>query len=262
MNKELASKTLRTVATKHMPKNARQFTWLYTGDKKRSNILGGRAFSKPVKGKVIHIDDQFMILKTQRTHFLVTLKSLLDIEPAVGDNVLYTEYTPRRMDGSYLYDFEQIPGSTTIILTVSSLSNWNLPKPDNPFLQQLVDQLVNMEAEDGKRTLLQLLIDAGASDWKFYDELKLENNKFPWPALEVSLTYPEPGRLQILYDQGIDYYQINWISASKSHAPELIEDVSFDDLPRLLGKLFDDGRTLKDKITILSREKVKKLADM
>lgn len=149
MNKELASKTLRTVATKHMPKNARQFTWLYTGDKKRSNILGGRAFSKPVKGKVIHIDDQFMILKTQRTHFLVTLKSLLDIEPAVGDNVLYTEYTPRRMDGSYLYDFEQIPGSTTIILTVSSLSNWNLPKPDNPFLQQLVDQLVNMEAEDG-----------------------------------------------------------------------------------------------------------------
>ena len=209
---------------------------------------------------MIHIDDHFVILKTQRTHFLVILKSRLDIEPEVGDKVLYAEYTPRRMDGSYLYDFEKIPGSNTIILSMSGVTNWNLPKPDNLFMRHLVDQLVNWKAEDGNRTMLQLLIDAGASDWKFHDELKLENNKFPWPALEVSLTYPEPGRLQILYDKGMDYYQLNWIIASKAHAPELIKDVYFDEMPGLLGQLFDDGRTLKDKITILSREKVKKLA--
>jgi hypothetical protein len=265
-------------AVGHLAANARRYTWRTWTAEPNHNILGGVSYLLPTEGTVVVSDSEFTLVKTGRSTFDVILTSLLSAAVNVGDKVALKYYQLRRFDGTKAdgSDDPLINGCRTFSLTGASslfpvmwdrryLGNdgrfaQNYQPIRNPYLRDLIVQMEKLHAEDGSdRKIVNILIDAGASQLKFVDPTEAQSCEIP-PAIEMHFERAlfaggKPGDLRIEYNRAMDTYSV---SMSVEGAVEAVVDVHFNELSSTLRDALDDGSWAKVQVTHLKRAAVKR----
>lgn len=269
--KDQAATWLRSVVAKHLPANARKYSWAtYTGEVQHGML--GVGYLSPAQGKVVDASDEWLLVRTERSEFTIVDKSLLCIQPEVGATVELEFYRPRRFLDHTLADGGEDPavdgcqrfviGRTTTYLPAKWEGRYlgidehradRYQEIQNPYLRDLIEQLEKMSVDGGMRFASNVLVDAGVRTVEFVDPP--EENVDIQPAIRFSVANKAfTGEVEINYDRGLDYYRvIKTVPYPSLNTMERIvhEEIDFLQLPDLLKEILDDGEWRKVQVTIL-----------
>lgn len=184
-------------------------------------------------------------------------RDLVTNDPDEGVNVHVEPYARRRFDGLRADTpeerTERRPDGTSYTIKThvlgSAPAKLPIPKPKCMELGQLIEQLEEMPAPDRFRRITHMLVDAGARDFSWVDPTPSKILETP-PAISFTVSTEKfHGQVTILYDRGADTYVVEL-----RHEGELIDrrdDVYFDDLGSVLGKLLDDGSWRRIAVSVI-----------
>lgn len=265
-------------APRHVAANARNYTarmWIADAT---YNSLGGVQYLRPSEGTVVAQDGDFTLVKTGRNSFDVILSKLLGTPVNIDDKVALAYYQLRRFDGSkadgsedhaigYIRSFA-LTGASSIFpvkwegryLGINDRFENQYTAIQNPYLRDMIQQIERLGLGDGSdRKVVNVLIDAGASDLTFVDPPEDQSCDTP-PAMKMRFAHAkfaggEAGELRIEYDRGMDTYTVVKVAAG---LVEQIKDVHFPELPAVIKDALDDGSWSKVQVTVLKKAPVKR----
>lgn len=258
MNRETLRNNLATLASEAIPKNARRISCTYFDDQPLRNAFGLRIDPHPLKGRVVALTDEAIIVKTGRTDFAAVDRTLATLCPGIGEKIRVTPYFRRNFAGERLDTPRQEnwpgtdgqPHTVTIISVGGNTARIPLPtEPDCPYLADLVEQLEIMPTSDGLRTIANMLVDACAREIEIVDP---DDEHLIATPPEISFTVSTQkfsGRVAILYDRGVDLYVVE-LRVDGSVVTRT-EDVDVTSLAEVLTDLIDDGQWRRIRVEIL-----------
>lgn len=263
--------------------NATKYTWRHCVMELGANMLGMACYSREVLGNVIHLEDDFVVIKEAMSKFAIVQLDLLREDIQVGDRVQISFYQPRRLNGT-LADGSEDPavnGCKTRMIGhfgVHLPAEWeksefryqrhfalaadrpeNTVMIQNPYLIDLVGQIESSSSDfkldNGMRTVAGLIIDSKARSFKFVDPPEDESATTP-PEVSFSVVNGKfCGKVQIQYDRAMDYYRLIF---TETGDPEVIDDVDAFSLGGILHERICDGQWKFAKTTVLKRAPKKK----
>lgn len=261
MDREQAKALLRAVAGRHLPSNARRYSYLMVDSEPAVNaMLGFKVDYKPIVGKVVDIIDGAVVVKTARTDFAVVSHEILPFIPDVGASVRITPYARRMFNGSRLdtplVEEETLENGLRVQTRTIRLGDDHTPLPvraeRSSYLKDLIEQIEKMKAPDGFRTVSQMLVDANATAFTVVDPSDNDDIIATRPEISFSVcTSRFKGRVSVVYWRVPDLYHVHF--APESGQPEEVPDVDFMSLGSVLGERFDDGQWRIAKIEIESK---------
>lgn len=266
--KQTAEIWLKSVVSNHVGKNIRRYSWATYLGEVRHNSLGGITYLLPREGKVVDINDQFTLVKTGATEFRVISNELLSQAVNVGDKIGLSFYKLKRFDGTAA-DGSEDPsdgGVRSIMLTGASTKfpvKWedrylginerfadSYTVIQNPYLRDLIRQMENIPVNDGLRNVVNVLVDAGATDLAFNDppeELSAESA----PAIKVRVnTSKHVGLVEISYNRVPDTYTVKLTPDGEGQSL-VLENLYFDMLGDALVDGIDDGQWKLAKVVMI-----------
>jgi hypothetical protein len=253
---------VRSVAWRHVPKGTVRLSWgRYLGQKNVS-ALGLEFDPKPVSGKVVEINDDLVLFKTARTEFFVASKVLLDVVPALGDTCSVEPYARRRWDGARLdAPVHSDAGGYTVVTHILGETRTRLPidasKLACPELRDMIDVL-ERERVDGQRTVVQMLLDAGASSAPiFVQDPSPQDIVDRPPMLRFRVdTAKHRGYIAVRYIRVGDYFEVAVLDnelLDLSSATCFVVVKGLSDIGGVLLEAIDDGSWRMAKVTVLKR---------
>lgn len=271
-------------ASQHLPahcaKGSRQYKWRTYDGKVSHNMLGGVRYLSPAEGVVVEQKDGWTAIKTGRSDFDLVETQLLSQPVAIGDKVALTYYQLRRFDGQ-LADGSEDPavnGCRTMMLTGAKSTfpvRWDAdPEIEryahegdgaeakttiiNPYLIDLIRQLQETPSSNPLRKVVNVIIDAYRGHLEFVDPPAMEScndDRTRWPSICMVIKGKKDVlSLAIRYDRGIDYYAVDL----NGHAH--VQDISFDELGKVIEEIVDAEDWLKAKVTLLKAAPRRKAA--
>lgn len=231
-----------------IPKNTTQyFTCFLSAAPRVSPTLGVQVAPSVQTGKVVHVDERYSILKTDRIKFAIVDHELLEAPLDLGRKVQLTPYVPRDFDGiplnSISKDEQETYGSTGVF--VIGMRRIEFPcKAQSVYMEQMFDLLCKMRMPDGQRVIAHALVDAGArrenievfdSDAECKISMKIDGSKFK-------------GKFTFGLDFGADLY---WIELESTEGTNRIDDVYFEDVAGLVAEHISDEACLAIKTAVL-----------
>lgn len=216
--KESASAWVRSIAGKHLPSNTRQYRWAtYVGQRSSSSAFGFQVDLKPAEGKVVDANDLFVLLKTARTEFFVAAKDVLAVTPVIGETCRITPYARHLWNGNRLDAPVATDLGNGIISQTYHLGEYKSLLPIDkatlkcPEFRDMID-VIERERADEVRTVVQVLIDAGANKHPVFFQDVLENEdiieKPPLLRFQVQ-TSKHTGFVEISYDRAGDSFTVS-----------------------------------------------------
>lgn len=168
------------------------------------NFGGNSVDAEPFKGSVLFIDDSSIVIEQSKYVFFILDKSLVDKVPEVGDRVSVTPYFRKEFNGNRLNDMfrestrfmdgmfipshgkrndgiTRIPGATII----------------NADLTMLILNLQEFKLSDGYRSITDLLVTAGAKNFRVNDPTSSFDGPPPFIEFEVK-TSKFKGKVKIM----------------------------------------------------------------
>ncbi|EPB9494595.1 TPA: GTPase [Pseudomonas aeruginosa] len=248
---------LPALVSGHVPRNIRRFKFRIYDDQPQASAFGFHIDPNPFEGKVIAKTDDAIVVKIGRAEFAVLDRQLASQEPDEGAKVKVQPYARHRFDGLRADTPEERTERTsdgtsyTVKTHILGSAPAKLPIPDPrcPELQQLIEQMEQMPAPDGFRRITHMLVDAGAKNFTWVDPLPRDIITTP-PAISFDVGCEKfTGRVTVLYERGDDLYAVEL-----RHGEELIErvdEVYFDMLGEVLGRLIDDGSWRQIKLSVI-----------
>lgn len=272
MNKEIAIKVIRRAAESLSSRTSRYKYRICDSAVAGSGMLGAADY-QPIKGRAtVSVEDGILVVQNGRkAEFAAFAISNLTEVPADGDTVKVVPYARRRFDGKYLTDpvDEGVSGSGAFFKTYHLGEQKsripNVPENASIYLKQMVEQIECIKAPDARRTIAQMLIDAGASTEpvRMLDtDSNPESCFLPQISFRIDNTRLE-GQLSITLDRASDTYVVTvggYFPDDKTKISEKVDDVYFDDLATVINGLIDDGQWKKDRVEIVKKAKVRKSA--
>ncbi len=258
MDREHAKALFRAVAGRHIPSNARRYSYLMVDSEPPVNaMMGFKADYKPVTGKVVDAIDGAIVVKTARTEFALVSHEILPFIPDLGATVRITPYARRLFDGSRLdapqIEHETLENGLRIQTRTIKLGDDRTPLPviaeRSSYLRDLIDQIEKMKAPDGFRTVAQMLVDANATAFTVVDPSDNDDIIATRPEISFSVcTTRFDGRVSVVYWRVPDLYHVHFAPESGQH--EEVPDVDFMALGSVLRDRIDDGQWRMAKIEI------------
>lgn len=265
--KDQAIAWVRSVAGNHLPHTARNYRVATYLGLTEHNALGGIATLQPTEGKIVDANDVFTLLKESGSRFVVVHNGLLSQPVSVGDKVRMSFYQLRRFDGSLANGSEDaaVGGIRSIALTGAKSIfpvKWegryiasenekfaaSFTEIGNPYLRDLITQMEGIPVNDGTRRVVNILIDAGATELRFNDPPEEDSATNP-PAIRCKVkTEKHDGLVEIAYDRANDTYTIKLTPTAGE--PQILDWVHFDELGNQLIDGIDDGNWRKAKVTV------------
>ncbi|WJV25660.1 MULTISPECIES: GTPase [Pseudomonas] len=259
MDHDLIRSQMPALVSGHVPRNARSFTFAIYDGLPQLSMLGFRLDPKPFEGKVIASNDEAIVVKTGRTTFAVLNRDLVTEQPTEGSKVRVTPYARYRFDGQRADTPEEkvdyaSDGTPYVIKTHvlgSAVAKLPVPKPECYELAALIEQLEQMPAPDGFRSISHLLVDAKAKNFSLVDPQPEDILRTP-PAINFDVeTTKFTGQVSVLYDRGMDVYVIEL--RRNGELLQRLDEVYFDCLGDTLQRLIDDGRWRQIHVELLTR---------
>jgi hypothetical protein len=258
MDREHAKALFRAVAGRHLPSNARRYSYLTVDAEPPVNaMLGCKADYKPIAGKVVDAIDGAIVVKTARTDFALVSHEILPFIPDVGSTVRITPYARRLFDGSRLdaplVEHQTLENGLKIQTRTIRLGDNRTPLPvqaeRSTYLQDLIRQIEEMKAPDGFRTVAQMLVDANATAFMVVDPSDNDDIIATRPEISFSVcTSRFKGRVSVVYWRVPDLYHVHF--APESGQSEEVADVDFMSLGGVLCDRIDDGEWRMAKVEI------------
>lgn len=259
MDRERVRTAMREIAWKHIPSNARQWTWLGVDEQGGTNsLLGTKADYPPIEGKVVDRIDGATVVKKARTEFAVVADTIMPSIPDIGATVRITPYARRLFDGTRL-DAPKVeehtrPDGTKYTTRILRIGDQRTPLPvtaaHSSYLKDLIAQIEERRAPDGFRTVAQLLVDASARYFTVEDPDDDADIMATKPMLSFWVdTAQFKGRVSITYWRVPDYYQIRFEPADGGLHDE--QDVDFTSVGQVLHDRIDDGAWRMAAVEIL-----------
>ena len=248
--KEAASAWVRSIAGMHLASNCRQYRWsTYAGERSSSSAFGFQVDLKPAEGKVLNANEHFVLLKTSRTEFFVAAKDVLSSVPAIGETCRITPYARRLWNGNRLDSPIETDIGNGIISQTFHLGEYKSLLPIDkasisyPQFRDMID-VVERERADGVRTVVQVLIDAGANLHPvfFQDVVDEEDvvDKPPTIRFKVS-TLKHTGYVEISYDRACDSFTVSILNEDMTVASRTADVFIAVEGPSEIGKLIIDA---------------------
>lgn len=243
---------LRTIVNVHLSANARRYEHsAYNGEPKYGSMMGFQFDLSPQTGKVIDMNDDWVVLKTARSKFFLCAKDLLTNIPNIDDTITITPYARMRFDGRRLDAPDETvhkDGYVTQSFTLGQDKSF-LPIEKStlrcPELKELINQVEKLPSPDGQRTLAQVFIDNGAGPEVAFNDPKPSHIISSPPALTFKVNNTKlTGDLTISYDRGMDLYEVNF-SENKEHKTTgdiKVDNIDFTSLAKVVHDLIDDGQ--------------------
>jgi hypothetical protein len=269
---EQAAAFLRSVVHNHVGSNIRSYSWKTWCCEVSHNSLGGIRYLSPVEGKVVDQNDDFLLVKAGPKEFVVVLKELLTEVPAIGAKVGLKFYELRRFDGTLADGSEDaVEGGFRSIMLTGAQSYFPVKWDgryihqresltashrmiQNPYLRDLITQMETIRTADGLRRVVNVIIDAGATELDFVDPPEQDSAEIP-PAISFRVANTKLlGKVTIDYDRAMDYYRVHVervTSGRESPAKESFTDIDFEQLGPFLEELIDDRSWRQVQVTVL-----------
>jgi hypothetical protein len=248
--KETAAAWVRSVAALHLASNCRQYSWsTYVGQRSSSSAFGFQVDLKPAEGKVVDSNDDFVLVKTSRTEFFVAAKDVLATVPAIGETCRITPYSRRLWNGKRLDAPVKTDIGDGIISQTFHLGEYKSLLPIDktsitcPEFRDMID-VIERERADEVRTVVQVLIDAGANQAPvlFQDVLNDEDiiDKPPLLRFKVA-TAKHVGHVEVSYDRACDSFTVSILKDDMSVASRTTDVFIAVEGPSEIGKLIIDA---------------------
>lgn len=257
-SKESGREWLKEVAATHTPRNTRSYKFRIYNGETTINAFGLQSDLSPVEGKLVEVSEDWVAIKIGRTEFFLCARELMDRVPEIGATVRVTPYARRQFDGTRL-DAPKIETHGTHQVTIMKIGERVSPIPidkgslKSQYLKDMIEQIEQLPAPDGVRTIAQMLIDAGAATEPvlFEDPEDCDVVSKP-PTLEFRIASEKwNGYLQVIYDRAMDYYWVQLTEPAKAKVEVDIKDVDFTSLGEVISSLVDDGIWRIAKVEIL-----------
>jgi len=265
---QAAKSFMASIVNNHVGKNIRRYTIEVHVNEVRYNALGDIGGHTAQEGKVVEIGPDFTVVKRSNNSFGIIDNGLLAVPVQVGDKIRYQGYNKRRFDGT-LADGSEDPaegGARTFMLTgvktyfpvkwdgrylgVNEKFADTYTEISNPYLRDLITQMETASVNEGRRAVVNVLVDAGATNLRFNDSSEDDIISDP-PAIHCDVANDRfKGHVEVNYDRGMDYYRLVLTRAEDGHV-ERIEDIDVFSLGQVLIDAIDDGNWLKVRVTVL-----------
>lgn len=270
-SKQDARNWLKTVAHNHLSTRTRSYTYsVYTKEPTISSSLGLQMDLSPQEGKVVEINDDWLLVKKGRAaEFFICARHLLEQTPDIGATVKITPYARRGFDGRRLDEPVVEDCGNGLVVRRFLLGATESPLPIDKAtlscfqLKEMISQIEALKAPDGVRRLSQVLIDAGACNGPVsYLDPTDEDIIALAPKVRFRIeSGKHQGYLDIEYDRGLDYYRVKLIEDISLNTLKEIDDVDFTSLAEVVADLVDDGQWRMAKVEVLKpAPKLKKAA--
>lgn len=256
---------LHTVASRHVPSNARKYDRACYLAQKSVSGFGFQVDLKPAEGKVIEMTDDLVLLKTGRASFFVALKEALISVPDLGATVRITPYSRMRFDGCRLdKPVEKVEdGWVTQTFILGEYRSYLPIDKDAIQYPQFKDMIEVIESEraDEVRTIAQVMIDAGAlAEPVFFQDVADEEDvvaKPPTVRFRVATT-KFTGYLAIVYDRPADtfiivLYDNNLVETARFDNQLITIDEEHSTMGQKIIELVDDGLWKIAKVEVLKK---------
>lgn len=266
--KDSARDWIKTVIGNHVGSNIRRYDWTtYVGELRR-NMLGAVAYHLPIEGTVVDANEQFTLVKVSANKFTIILSSLLSEPVVVGSKIAVKFYQVRRFDGTMAdgSDDPSVDGCRTFTLTgtetlfpvkwedrymgVNEKYKDSYREIQNPYLRDLITQMEKIPVNGGMRRIVNVLVDAGATDLDFVDPPEEKSAETPPAVVATVATKKFTGRVEIAYDRASDTYEIRLTPADGAEADDMT-NIHFDELGDALQLAIDDETWMQAKVTVL-----------
>lgn len=259
LNRQDVETTLTKLLARYIEKHGRLVDWSIFDCTAINNKRGIFIDPIPFVGKVVHYNEQMMIVKTKSTEYMAVALDYVTCRPKRGTKVLVTPYARRQFGGTRCDRYEaEIQGDNIkhYVITQEALYPMdptyfpidNLHSKSNLF-KNLIKNMQTLFAHHGLRNLVHILVDANAKNFKFVDPVVNYGGSYPYMECEVN-TQKYKGLVKIwIYDNGhefgISFSNGNCVLGSENRIP-------FEQLGERLEERIDDGKWRKIKINILN----------
>lgn len=158
-------------AQTHLPSTCPAFTTSAVTVRPGVNPLGYPSEHDPFTGLVVEVGQDFTVVKTRESHFVVVDAAVLRQPLAQGQLVAITPYARKRFDGTRVKDPAYSSETGLAMSKVgSSVSPLPLSEPIRTDMgKHLIDTLQRLRCPDGVRTLSNFLADIGAINFLFIE---------------------------------------------------------------------------------------------
>lgn len=273
--KDQARIWIKTVVGNHLGRNIRNFKFVaYTGETSH-NQLGSVSYLLSAEGKVVEQGEDFTLIKTGPGAFTIVVSKLLSEPVGLEDKVAVTFYKQRRFDGTAADGSEDssVDGIRTVMITgvetrfpatwegrylgINERFNASYTVIQNPYLRDMITQMEREKVDGGLRYIVNVLVDAGATNLMFTDPVQVESVATP-PGMTVQVANSKfTGSVFVGYDRGADTYFID-LTPGEGGDTRRIDDVHFNELGERLIEAIDDREWLKAKVVITKKAPKKK----
>ena len=265
MQKENAVKVIQRAAACLSSRSTRYKYRICDSGNGGTGLLGAVDF-QPIEGKVVGFslsDDTMVVQNGRKAEFAAFAISNLTEVPEEGDTVKVTPYARRRFDGKYLTDpvEEGLSGSglrySTYHLGEQKSRIPGVPENASIYLKQMVEQIEGIKV-DTRRTIAQMLIDAGASKEPV---VMVDVDTDPEACFLPTITFRIDstllhGHLTITLDRASDAYEVS--TRGEFGEEQKVDNIFFDGLGAQIMALVDDKSWVKDRVEVLKKGKLKK----
>lgn len=246
----------------HLASNVRRYQYAIIDSTPFPTSLGYKIDVQPFEGKIVEYTDTFMLVKIKPTAFRVVDLELVTDRPAIGTKVCITPYARRRFDGRRVDEpeietsHESIPGGKVAVNRFKF--GIDLPKlPINDVkcseLRDLINQIQQILAPDGFRTLAQVLVDANAKNFSVNDPKPKDIENSP-PHIKLYVTTSKfSGYITLYYSRFFDSYGIFY--QKDGELGHRVWPIVISSLAEKLVELIDDGSWRLIKVEPLKTSK-------
>ena len=256
MDRNLLRNQFSALVGGHLPRNARNFSYRIYDGQTHVSAIGLAIDPEPFQGTLIAKTNEALIIKTSRIGFAAVDRQLATLDPEPGSKVQVVPYARRNFDGVRLdapvQETQVIEGrSYTISTCTLGKKTVKLPlsAPSCPELADLIQQIEELPAPDGHRTISILLVDARARDFTCIDPAPDAIIETPPAVIFYAATDKFTGQVAVIYDRGLDLYSVEL--RRDGEVMTRVEQVDFTSLGRTLEDLIDDGSWRRIQISLL-----------
>lgn len=257
LNPQQVEAVLTQLLAKHVAKTGLG-RWSIIDNTAVNNKRGINIDPLPFIGKIVHKNEQMMIVKTHcREHIAVAI-DYVTLQPKVGTKVLVTPYARRQIDGTrcdrYVAEIQgrdsksyRVVQEPLYPMDVTRLPIENYHTKSALF-RELITNLQKLFAPQGLRNIVHILLDANAKNFKFVDPTVNYGGSYPFVRCDVN-SQKFKGWVQIWiysngYEYGITIGQGKLVKGSETRIP-------YELLGEKLEPLIDDGRWRRIQVEIL-----------
>lgn len=263
LDRDQVQSSLAQIIRPLIPRNCSRYQYRFCELLPQPNALGFCSDPQPFTGKVVFINEVFVLIKraNTRNQFVIVDMAYVDAVPNVGNQVEITPYARHDFNGKRVDEPEKeiqtLPDGTQYEVTKMMLGGKSITLPlpipkeqiQSPELLALIEQLENLPAPDGFRLISHLLVDAGATDFTINDPDTLNTDTPPSISFSVS-NQKFQGKVAIVYNFGSDTYSL-WLYPATDNQPTEIDNVYFDELGIRLVEAIDDFAWQVIKVKVL-----------